>query len=396
MSENAITMGLNAFGNVIGLGHNMDRFQWEKQKAEAELSNLPLKTQADASNFRNTIGENDSAEQLRPLKTDATASRYRDIIGENEASAKLRPIETENKMREATNKAYSLDAAGARLPTVERTNDVNAAVGLQDAQTRQTIQPVKSETAVTQANIDKQTTDNQFANLAESLRQGNEKGILNKYAQADVMFANIGRLLADGRHGDAKAFANEVIKNKGLFPATNDLGEVTDIKSTPQGVQFTFSNSEPMTVPADAFRAAMQRAQKGEFGHAATKDGGLYLYDKHTGRTQQVVKGDPAMARGQHTPAEIQTMEYLVSKGVAKNTEQAWDMVRSSREKTRSAFIMDYVSKNAINPKQAEALKQQAGELYDSLKGSDAPAQVVPQGSNTGAGSKLLNKLGLP
>jgi hypothetical protein len=82
---------------------------------------------------------------------------------------------------------------------------------------------------------------------------------------------------------------------------------------------------------------------------------------------------------------------------VAKDVNQAWDMVRSSREKTRNSFITDFVAKNALNPKDAQAVAQQAGQIYDSLRQNQGPTNA---GSNTPAAGtmdpQIKSLLGLP
>ncbi len=370
MADNAITAGLSAFGSVMNLGQNAERFGWEKKNAEAALD-------------------------LLPTKAAALKSEYEDTIGDNESKAQLRPLDTQNRMKRATMESFGLDSEANRQPIVEQTKDMNANIGLANAQHTASVQPIKNDTATTQANIENQTTSNMFANLADQLHQGNVNGVLSRSAQSDLLFANLGRLLKDGRHDDAKQFANEVIKHKGLFPGTNDLGEVTDIKNTQNGVQFEFANGKPMVVPGSAFTSAMARAQKGDFQAIHTRDNSVYTLDKNTGRVEQKFKGEGNSAmNSEHAPAEVKTAEWLISKGVAKDAGQAWDMVRSAREKTRNAFIMDYVSKNALPGQDSNALAQQAGQVYDSVRTSVSDSQT-PTSNNTGDDT-LLKKLGLP
>lgn len=102
--------------------------------------------------------------------------------------------------------------------------------------------------------------------------------------------------------------------------------------------------------------------------------------------------------RGQNTPAEIQTMEWLIKNKVAKDQASAWEMVRSSKEKTKNAFILDYVGKNTLPGQDPNKLSEQAGQLYDRLRGGTGNTSGGQ--SNTSAPTTLdprLNSLlGLP
>ena len=136
---------------------------------------------------------------------------------------------------------------------------------------------------------------------------------------------------------------------------------------------------------AAQIKAAMGKVKSGEYQFIHDSNGNVWAGNKATGSVTQTHQGDPSQFNKQHTPAEIQTMEYLVKNGVAKNTAHAWDMVRSSREKTRGSFIMDYVSKNQMPGQDIKKLEEQAGSLYDNLRGSSptaAPAAAPASGGS--------------
>lgn len=96
----------------------------------------------------------------------------------------------------------------------------------------------------------------------------------------------------------------------------------------------------------------------------------------------QLIKG----LKGQNTPAEIQTMNWLIENKVAKDPKSAWDLVRSSREKTRSSFVLDYVSKNAGVGQDSRTLADQGGKIYDELQRSSGTIQPA---SNSGGATNI-------
>lgn len=121
------------------------------------------------------------------------------------------------------------------------------------------------------------------------------------------------------------------------------------------------------------------------------------------GRATPMANGpvDPALIKAtgkQNQPAEIQTMEWLINNKVAKDQRQAWDLVRSSREKTRSSFIMDYVSKNAGVGQDSKKLAEQGGRIYDELQrsvGNAAPGQSNAPATTT-LDPRVNSLLGIP
>jgi hypothetical protein len=230
------------------------------------------------------------------------------------------------------------------------------------------------------------------------------QGVLDQQGQSAVVLGTIGQLISRKDKAGAINFANEIAKQGNVLPNTNgktftDLQEVRKGVNGAQGDGYVFTTKagERIFTPIEAISGAMGKLKSGEYQFIHTGDGSVYSGNKTTGQVTQAFKGDPRAARAQHTPAEIQTMEYLVSKGVAKDVNQAWDMVRSSREKTRNSFITDFVAKNALNPKDAQAVAQQAGQIYDSLRQNQGPTNA---GSNTPAAGtmdpQIKSLLGLP
>lgn len=92
--------------------------------------------------------------------------------------------------------------------------------------------------------------------------------------------------------------------------------------------------------------------------------------------------GEGKSGRGQNSPAEVQTMQWLITNNVAKDATGAWEMVRSAREKTRNSFIMDFTSKNAMPGQDGGKMARDAGAIYDQVQKTTGAGRET-QGSNT-------------
>ena len=308
---------------------------YEQKKRAAELSTLDDRVAAERSGY-----------QLR--------------TGQNQQGLDLLPGETEIKR------------------TAQKTAGIQANMGLSNAQNDQSnlpkVQEVKNNTLQGQVLQSRADLDN----LPEKIRQASVSGALSGEGQRDVVLGTLAHYISGNDKAGAIEFANRIAKMSDIMPGTNGktFTDIAPVRGGQEGDGYNFTTSDGVTrfVPAKAMQAALGKMKNGDYQFIHDNNGNVYAGNKQTGTVTQTHQGDPTLAGKQHTPAEIQTMEYLVKNGVAKNTAHAWDMVRSSREKTRSSFIMDFVSKNALPGQDVSKLEDQAGKLYDSLRGSQAPA----------------------
>lgn len=352
MADNAITAGLQSFGSVLGL---------KKQAAELEHGKKLM----------------ESAQRLLPAKEQAEQTGYETDTAENLSKQKLLPFQTDNQVKEQQIKGVGLDAAAKRQPTTEATADVNAQYALSDAQNKVSMQPVTQDTANTQAQTANVQARGIFDQSAEALRQAKGNQIISGAQQADIMFANLGSLLSEGRHDDAKAYANAIIANKNLFPNTNDLGSVTDIKNTPNGVEFSFQNGQPMVVPAGAFTSAMARARGGDYHHVES-DGNVFLYDKKTGKSSQLAKADPTVTGSNKMGPLERDVNYL-TRAHGMKPDQALSYINSAKTKSEKEFVLEGIkAKNDMGQKTSDQDVANLRNLYKQATGGDIGLNATP------------------
>jgi hypothetical protein len=426
MADNAITAGLSAFDAVQGIKRRMAEDEWRKQKEEAELSNLETKTRAERSGYELKDSENNAGLEMMPLWKNAQQSNLNNTIGENESRAQVRPSRT---LADVSSNALRVDqneAAQRALPTkmqaemsgYENTIDANQAAGqVRPSATNAAIstnkntvglnyaaastRPLETENKMRQNTIDAKTLDYKLTELPKVWAQQYKTGALNDQSLNDKVIGTMGHLIRSGDKQGLINFANSVTAEGGVLPETNGH-KVVDVLQDKQGGGYQFvyedgagNTKTTQTVPASRFQDAMTRVQPSDFTAHTSKDGTIVAVDKR-GNSKIAYKPEQGAMGQEHKPAEVKTAEWLIQNGVAKDANQAWNLVSSAKEKTRSSFVMDYVAKNAMPGQDTSKIAQQAGTIYDTLKQSEGPAPTQStQGSNNPQGDKLLKKLNL-
>lgn len=373
-------MNLGLMAVAANAGMEADRrqkvFDYDQKKRESELSLLDDRTAADRTGY-----------QLRSAQ--------------NQQGLDLLPGDTENKK------------------TAQKTAGIKASMGLADAENDQANHPKTLQIRNNALEGQLMTSNAELAALPGKLQQAAVQGVLNQQGQADVVLGTLGQLIARNDKDSAIRFANQVAQMPNVLPNTNgkplaDIkgvrkGDVigkdqsgSDVTAQGDGYLFVTNDGQAHFNPVTTISAAMNKLKSGEYQFIHTNDGSVYSGNKQTGAVNQVHQGDSKALRAQHTPAEVQTMEWLIGKGVARDANAAWDMVRSAREKTRNSFIMDYVGKNAL-PNQSAAqladLQRKAGDVYDQLRPGQGPVNPAPAPNaapSNAVDPQIRNLLGIP
>lgn len=207
----------------------------------------------------------------------------------------------------------------------------------------------------------------------------------------NAITGNAGQKMSYGNKEGAIKILNQA------FAAQPDYDGTTVTDVTPQkngaGVFLHMSDKSVKPVSREEIVGAMSTIKQGDYQAVKDDAGNIFSFNKATGSVDQKVKGDPNNLPGRAKPADVASAEWLINNGVAKDAKSAWDLVRSSREKTRSDFVLDYVSKNAGMGQDPKALSQQAGDLYDTLRRTQSSSATsdVPTTGATGNGKSGYN-----
>lgn len=361
-------LGLIAADSYFKEGDARKERDYVQAKRDAELSTLGDKTNAERSGY-----------QLRD--------------SQNRANSELLPNQTANAKSRLGLEATDLQGQTERQPNDNKAKKIQSDMGLATAENDQANLPSSLQVKNNALQTQLQTSDATLKQLPMRLQQLATQGVLDQRGQSEVVLGTMGQLIARQDKAGALAFANDIAKVGNILPNTNGK-QFTDIQPVRKGdngaqgdgYNFVTADGESRFVPVEAISGAMNKLKTGEYQFIHTNDGSVFAGNKTTGAITQAHQGDTKAMRAQHTPAEVQTMEWLMSKGVAKTPEAAWEQVRSAREKTRNAFVMDYVSKNALPGADTNKMSEDAGRIYDTLRQNQGP---VAKPSNSPSASTV-------
>lgn len=277
----------------------------------------------------------------------------------------------------------------------ERTEANRSGYQLQAAQNRANLDIVPNQAAVAKA-----LSEFSVEELPSRIAQMRQQRI---FSDVDAQTAGVAKLADLIQMGDPQ----QITSYLNAWRKTNP----TNMKADVAQVGFTKDEKgENVFVALDAQGNPVMQMSAGQIQRIRDSLGktdlkvlkpGDTLVGVKNGRATNMATGpvDPQLIKGlgkQNSPAEIQTMNWLIENKVAKDQKQAWDMVRSSREKTRSSFVLDYVSKNAMPGMDPKKVADQAGIIYDELRRGDADTGQSNSTSTSTLDPRVNSLIGLP
>ncbi len=341
------------------------------------------------------------------FKADDARKEREYIQARRDAELSNLPMETQNKRTRLGLEGVGLQGDMGRSGQVNQTKDIQTNMGLSDAQSAQANQPAKQEVANNTLKAQRLLSADELKHLPAKLQRAAVQGELDQQGQSDVVLGTMAQLISTNNLNAALDFGNRVAKQGDVLPNSNGMTftNIVPVSKGENGAQgdgynFVTSDGQAKFVPVEAMAAAQQKMKTGKYSFLHTPDGSVYSGNQTTGSLTQVHKGDPSAMRAQHTPADVQTMNWLIANKVVKDSTAAWEQVRSAKEKTRTQFIVDFVSKNALPGQDGNKVAIEAGKIYDQVKQSVAPPNQQNPTSNTQAkptmDPEIQNLIGIP
>lgn len=325
-----------------------ERFGWDKQRAESELSILPDKTEADRTGY-----------QAR--------------AGQNRADIELQPAKTQNAKARLGMDAADLQGEADRKPDEIKTKGINAKIGLDTAQNTQNNLPQSLQVANNNLQSRVMTSDAAVKQLPAKLQQLAVQGVLNGQGQSDVVFGTLGQLISRKDKAGAIAFANEISKQGSVLPETNGkpLRDIVDVSKGQYGAPgdgylFVTQDGQAHFAPVEKISGAMNKLKSGKYHFIHTPDGSVYSGNESTGAITQAFKGNPKVSSmGDRRPREIQLFEFY--KGLGYGENDALSKVKELGHKSRQQFEADSL-KDALAMAQGATPDEKAQNAYTMVK----------------------------
>ncbi|AOY90570.1 hypothetical protein BKK79_01035 [Cupriavidus sp. USMAA2-4] len=299
-----------------------------------------------------------------------------------------------NQLRTAQNTAeLGLVPARARL--------AGSQIGLQQGQAdiQTELQPATQDIARKQTSMQSQKVGQDYLDFGNKLRQDR---ITNAISQQDANDAALTKL-ADVLHTSqspqqAVQFYNAIVDTGALGDMPGPKATDVRMGKTPDGreeIAFFSGDKRIFGMDQATMGRYLARGQKVDIkdvkpGHS------LVGVNSRTGTATELYKAPETQAEKlSKQPAEVATMEWMVQKGVAKDANEAFEKLRTSRAKGKAGFIADMM-KNSIMPKMKDEeirqLEDSFGAMYDRLNGGSDGARAGAS-SNSSAANRLDPKV---
>lgn len=315
------------------------RFDWEKQKAQSELSLLGDKAAAERSGYQNTVGA-------------------------NAAAAELRPGETANKKAKLGIDSVSLAGDANRQPGLEQAKDDEARTTAGAAKVKAALQGVEVE------------------RIPQMVADARMKGAISDATSMNLIGATIADLMDSGNEAGLVSLLNAQ-KNASNDPKTTaypDVAKVskaTDANGTEVLVLKDAGGNTIMTKPTSTFKAAQNSMKKREVKEV--KPGESLVEIQGSRVTPLYSAPESASSRATKMGPLERDVEYLVA-GHGMNKDQALAQLQSAKTMSRENFILKAVENaQGMGKKVTDADIVEFGAIYDR-----AGQAKQPQGRGLG------------
>lgn len=268
--------------------------------------------------------------------------------------------------------------SGNRLSAAQNTAELGlvpqrASIASSQLGLQQEVLPRQQESARKKVAMEGQQVDQDFQQFPQKLRMQLTEGAIQHADAQRMALAKLVDVLDTGAKGQVIQYANG-IRSAGIF---GDLTgpEIADVrmvkgKDGQERIALIDSAGNP-SVALSAAEMDNLRAigKKYDF---KTVGKSLVRTDSRGNVTPVFTSPEATAEKEGKKPAEVVTMDWMVTNGVAKDPTDAWNKLRTAREKGKAGFIADMM-KGAIMPGMSEDdLRKQErtfGDMFDRLSG---------------------------
>ncbi|MBB3010619.1 hypothetical protein [Cupriavidus alkaliphilus] len=282
--------------------------------------------------------------------------------------------------------------AGNRLSAAQSTAELGlvpqrAAIASSQLGLQEELLPRQQKTARQQAEMQGMQSDQDFGQFPQKLRMQLADGAIQHADAQRMALAKLVDVLDSGAKSQVVQYANG-IRSAGLF---GDLTgpEISDVRIVKgQDGQERIALVDTSGKPAVALSATdmdnlRALGRKYDF---KTVGKSLVRTDSRGNVTPVFTSPEATAEKEGKKPAEVATMDWMVANNVAKDPTDAWNKLRTAREKGKAGFISDMM-KGAIMPGMSEDdLRKQErtfGDMFDRLSGGGRPSASNSNPVNT-------------
>lgn len=317
----------------------------------------------------------------RQLKDQAYQDRQREY-GVAQMDANQGGLADAAAARDSANRlsAAQNNAEAGLVP--QRQRIASSQLGLQEE-----MLPRQQQTARQTSQMQGMQSDQDFAQFPQQLRMKLADGAIQQADAQRMALAKLVDVLDTGAKSQVVQYANG-IRSAGIF---GDLTgpEISDVRLVKgqdgqERIALVDSSGKPaVALSATEMDSLRALGRKYDF---KTVGKSLVRTDSRGNAAPVYTSPEATAEHAGRQPAEVQTMDWMVKNGVAKDANDAWGKMRTAREKGKAGFISDMM-KGSIMPGMSEAdLRQQEnafGAMYDRLNGGGRPSASNSNPLNT-------------
>lgn len=294
------------------------------------------------------------------------------------------------------NQAGLADAAAARDSGNRLTAAQNGAeLGLVPQRTaiaasqltqKQDLLPRQQETERKKTEMQGQQADQDFEMFGQHLRQQRIEGAITDQAAQTMAMHKLVDVIDTGAPQQVLSYFNSIVKAGALGDMPGPQADDVRLIKGPDGTDKValMSGGKPIiALGAAEMDRIRQQGQKYDYKVVGKS---LVKTDARGNATPVFTSPEATAERAGRQPAEVQTMDWMVKNGVAKDANDAWGKLRTAREKGKAGFIADMM-KGSIMPGMSEddLRKQETafGSMFDRLNSGGRPAASNSNPVNT-------------
>ncbi|WP_458763675.1 hypothetical protein [Cupriavidus basilensis] len=299
------------------------------------------------------------------------------------------------------NQAGLSDAAAARtaadqLSTAQSTAELGlvpqrAALAGSQLGLQQELMPRQQETARKQVGMQGQQADQDYEMFGQKLRQQRIEGAITDQAAQTMAMHKLVDVIDTGAPQQVLDYFNSIVKAGALGDMPGPAGDDVRMITGPDGEQkvaILFAGKPIIALGAKEMDRIRQQGQKYDYKVVGKS---LVKTDARGNVTPMFTSPEANKEGVNHDPAEVATMKYLVQSGVAKDSTDAFNKLRTARGKSKAEFIADMMKGSMLPGMKEDAIREQEttfGSMWDRLNGGGRAS-----GSNTGAANTLDPKV---
>ena len=308
----------------------------------------------------------------RQIKDDVYLDRQREY-GTAQMDANQAGLTDAAAARDSANK-LSAAQSNAEIGLVPQ----RAAIAGSQLQQKQALLPIQQETERKKTEMQGQQTDQDYEMFGQHLRKQRIEGAITDQAAQTMALHKLVDVIDTGAPQQVLTYFNSIVKAGALGdmpgPQADDVRMIKGEDGT-EKVALMSGGKPIIALGAKEMDRIRQQGQKYDYKVVGKS---LVKTDARGNATPVFTSPEATAERAGRQPAEVQTMDWMVKNGVAKDANDAWGKLRTAREKGKAGFIADMMKGSIMPGMSDEDLRKQEtafGSMYDRLNsGSRTPA----------------------